>query len=809
MAWKNRRLDLARIPQILFLGIGAMCLMFATHGELAHAQLIKSSPQPLRVIKPSTPEIVLQEKEVTPPSSVAVYAQSDSVTLKSGSTDSIVKSLRVKRKIPFATLRASPVITLGKAKVDMKPVLANPASLFNVAARLRNQRALADVMSENTEVLEVDQGLIIRQFLTYRIKPGVCSNSARRMALLRSGVRCSTRLTSAERAAAFANPNDPHYVADRTKRAQAIVSASKTVAAEQSKIAGNLAQFRTMMKDSAQRAQIEREIGANEALRLEALGDVQLEAELRNSAETRVEQVMFVPAKDRLDRLIPSQITPFRPSMLQIPENVDAEHALQQQIFLTGFTLGREYEWRNRVSVSIKWCVVGCKRTYYAEVYAGFNYGFGLRFPIKTGGLYAYHRINNQESASVAPVFEPINGTSSDYAASGLAGNKLFDGKELVAQFGSYAGMSFKVPVLGSGGVRFDLEKDFTDGLPAPFTDGQFRPPTPGESNPPAAEIVFDNPDLIGGRGNFGVAGALVLPAVKVSLTSERLRLKLTDRISGIETEMLSSGQAYPLAVDPNDHSSSFSIGYPEYDLAFQVTPGLNARLFIDVAVWSDHWDWPVWFPQVAVTLPPGGTTFKCHENTICSRNYRYSPTVTEEEIGDISLPDDPIEAKAEEWARSFKKRWLPKCPQEEIKWCEVAINAVATNTRNGMINEMTALGTFPSSETNLVFIRRFAEADKMAPEIILNGKVRDVERYGKSLVEIYEPFWSNGCMDHRCRYNIHGLTEQYVKALMNRQQASPSAERNEVVSQENMQGNWAGRAKQEVESSEARARAH
>ena len=90
----------------------------------------------------------------------------------------------------------------------------------------------------------------------------------------------------------------------------------------------------------------------------------------------------------------------------------------------------------------------------------------------------------------------------------------------------------------------------------------------------------------------------------------EGIELAMNELLSGKVTEMESSGQTYPLAVNPQDHTSHFTIGNPEYNLAFQITPGLAARLFIDVAVWSDHWDWPVWFPQIAVTLPPDGATF-------------------------------------------------------------------------------------------------------------------------------------------------------------------------------------------------------
>ena len=82
-------------------------------------------------------------------------------------------------------------------------------------------------------------------------------------------------------------------------------------------------------------------------------------------------------------------------------------------------------------------------------------------------------------------------------------------------------------------------------------------------ANPLNREIILNDYDLLGGLANYGVVGARLLPGVKVGLTSERLHLMLKDNLSGTEKEMLNSGQTYPLAVDPKDHSSSFTLAIP------------------------------------------------------------------------------------------------------------------------------------------------------------------------------------------------------------------------------------------------------
>ena len=739
---------------------------------------------------------IRQAAEIAPPQQVAVYARPDSVTLKPGSTTEVLRALPVRRQLTLAQVRAQPVVTLaGGGRADLGPVLANPASTANIATQLRALPALAQVLVEDTQVIEVEQGLVIRQFISYRVRTGVCSDPAKRAQLLREGGSCMTRLSDPARAAAFADPANPRYIADPAKRTLALEKAKAGIAAEQAEAMQSIAQLRTMLQDPAQRAQIEAEVGAAEAARLGALDDAALAAEMANTAERQIEDVMFVPANDKRLSVASPKMRMATPQLAGKPERVEASHALPERMFLTGFTLGRDYEWRKRVSVTVSWCLLGCKKTYFAEAYAGFGYGFGLRFPIRMSGLYSYQRTGGQESASVAPVFEPIDGSPSDYSQSGLPGEKIFSGKELVAEFNSWAGMAYKLPVVGSDGVRLDIGKDFTTWLPAPFTNGQFRPPAPGDANPPTGEFFFDQVDLIGGLANFGVAGAKVVPALKISLTSDRLELKLKDHVSGTETLMSSSGRSYPLAVDATDHSSRFSIGYPEYTLAFNMTPGIAAKLWVDVAVWSDDWTWPVWFPQIGVTLPPGGATFACHAQTVCAREYVFSPDVAIDREGESALPDEPIARQIESWRRGFVNEWKPRCPWEKMKWCETAIVSIGQTTANTMDQEMRKPDARP-----VVFDLHQAKALVKAGEVIREAEIRDVETYGKSLAPVYEAVWAHGCTTQICRDRIHALVGEFVVAMVKRARNSGFIDRNQILAEEAKASRWAERAKHEVE---------
>ncbi len=249
---------------------------------------------------------------------------------------------------------------------------------------------------------------------------------------------------------------------------------------------------------------------------MSSLSDDQLKEEVINTATQRFEETAFVPnaqgmqyqhgAKDlriaagngemmaaqqvmdnpsaarstaasypRLMRIVPT--TAFHGT--SSPQTTDLD--LGTYIYLTGFTLAHDYEWSMGISTTINWCIVGCSDTYSVTVYAGFNYGFGLRFPIQTH--LKYHNVtqpNNTAAASLTATFAPINGSVTDFQSSGLGQDHLFDGKELVAQVGANAGVNFNLPVIGNNGIGFDPGVDFTNMLPPPYTGGHFLPPAPG-----------------------------------------------------------------------------------------------------------------------------------------------------------------------------------------------------------------------------------------------------------------------------------------------------------------------------------------
>jgi hypothetical protein len=628
-----------------------------------NAQPAVPNAQPLLPnAQPAVPNArpALPNDQPAPTRMASLHAIPNSVILRGGTQAETIQRLHVVRKYALPDLRSNSQVKVGEARLDFRPMLNNPKALFNIAEQLHAMPQHVQVRENTSEVSEVDQGLVIHHVLSYRILPGKCSDSGARAQLARAGVACFTSVPASERLAQFSRPGSPRYVADPGKRQAAIAAFQKNSALADVEVDKHIADLRKALADPGQHAAIVAQVGQPEASRMSSLSDNQLKDEMINSAVQRFEETMFVPklesgnyahpqhtltiaaasgemtaAEQLLRDGVPEHGGPSNyPKLLKMVPAAELRHfgastapagdkaadlEMGPYIFLTGFTIGHDYEWSWGVSITINWCLVGCSSTYGIDLHAGFNYGFGLRFPIQT--QFKYHAVvhpNRSPEANLTASFKPINGTINDFFSAGLSGDQMFDAKELVAQVGADAGYSVNLPVVG-GSNDFKVGVDFTDLLPAPYTHGHFLPPAPGEHGIDTP-FVFDTLDLLGDLLNFGVVGGQVFPAVNINLHSDKLQFTLNDEIQRRQTRLTSTGQTVSVAVTPGTagNDSHFSIGDPVYNLGFTLTPGLNPRVFVDIAVWSNNWNWPVWFPQLAVDLPPNGIDFGCHAGTTC-----------------------------------------------------------------------------------------------------------------------------------------------------------------------------------------------
>ena len=786
------------------------------------------------------------QANIDPPAD-ATRAVEGSVTLRAGSHAATMQTLRVLRQIPLDTIRANPSIALGRTQVNFAPVLNNPGGLINLGARLSTMPQQVELISDHSELVEVEQGLLLHNFVSYRIKPGVCSDGARRRQIGNSGIDCFKMVTEAERTARFATPGDAHYVSDPRRRAGAVAMAQKAAERAHQAVAKHLATFREMLADPVKRQPIVANLGAAEVERLAGLNDESLQAELINTSKHSAEDVLFVPNVDApasglVARL---QTTPSREAALRQRETMFSDLASrasiaqrskikvpagagdhfdeftlldqdtgEEGVLLTGFTLAKQYEWKARAEVTIDWCVIDCSDTYYVEASAGFHFAVGLRFPIKIGGKTHFNHVNGQDSADVTPTFELINGSSSQFAATGLPADLLFDGKELVAQFGAHGGFGYSLPSLlgaalgipGSGGASTSVEIDATDYLPAPFTGGQFRPPAPHDSNPPRFMKVFDQIDLLGGIANFGVAGAVVNPAVGFELRSNDLHLTLHDLVNGTERKLTQSGQSIPLGVDAVDHSAHFAIGDPVYNLALEVTPGIDPKLFIDIDVWSDSWSWPIWFPQASVELPPGGADFSCHYGTQCARLYKVSSRGIEAKqednlaaARDSGQNDIQFASGLNQWKNDFSSNYMSSCTDSA---CKVGVSFIRTGYALGAQQRHAQN---PSLTFQAIKSSYLVGADADAKVLVDESQARQTKVASNSFAALQFAIWSNRCSDSLCIHNLHGILFFEVWEMNAEQQQHPDESTQQIIAKVGQQ--YAVAAEQEIAASKGRSK--
>lgn len=557
------------------------------------------------------------------PAPVSPPALSRTIIVHSANPLGTIERMPVERELSLPEIRATRALQMGSSTIDLSAMLDNPDALPNVAARLETVPAVS-VRAAAVTAYVVPQGLIVRSFLNYRIKPGSCSDASQRRQIEQAGVGCARRMSDEQRVADYSNPESERFVADPALRSQAIAKARRDWAAQDAEAQAQVANLRSILATPAERQKIEAELGAEATARLEQLDDTALAGEVVSAAETKIEDVMFIPKEDELDRTLGRVRADFqRELLIPKPSKIVTNQPIDKIVFLTGFTLGRQYEWSKRIEKTIKWCWVGCAVTYYAGARAGFSYGFGLRFPIVVDGNFRYEKDGSGERASLTANLTPVDGSPAQYSAAGLAGSQMFNAQEFVAELKGSAGYEYKLPLIGESSRGVSMGYDLASKLPAPYANGQFTPPMPGTTS---GEIpfVFDSIDLLMGYGNWGAAGILVHPAVKVGLHSDSLRFTVHDHVASSDIELV-NGAKVALAIDSATAQSRFSLRAPVYNLSFIATPGVEGRAFIDVGVWSNSWHFPVWFPQIAITLPPGGIDFACHAGTICNRDFVYA----------------------------------------------------------------------------------------------------------------------------------------------------------------------------------------
>ena len=392
-----------------------------------------------------------------------------------------------------------------KGKINISGYELNPNSikLLNRSLRRKIQSIkglnnLATLKSANSEVLELNKGLIIQSKLSYSLKPGACATYKSKLS--RAGIQCGSKEDLKSSIASLSRRGSPNYISNTNKRRFAI----KNLENSQLEILKETKKARAALEDP----EVISTLGAATVKRLKKMSDEDLAVEVLNTADQVIEETVFIPkaesfknlrkvgtlqgnslrnitknlSKQKITKLPKYKI----PKKIANPAPVDRS-STKEDIFLTGFTFGKQYEWRKKWTKSVKWCWTGCKRTYYVEPYATFGYGLGLRFPVKANLSFN----SDGTRAKVTPTFTPINANSGQYRQTGMRQNQVFNGQELVAEMSARAGLTMKLPFVGRKCMSRGYDRDLTDNLPAPFRNGHFTSPSPGRPLPTAAPVFF------------------------------------------------------------------------------------------------------------------------------------------------------------------------------------------------------------------------------------------------------------------------------------------------------------------------------
>lgn len=558
-------------------------------------------------------------------------------------------NLRVLRTFQIQQLPPGTLTNLGGYQINLESIRRFSTALDARANAVRQLGSLAKVLNQQSIISELQDGLLISTELSYSVQLGACLQQA--SALARAGIGCRRPAGLEQSIAAISDPGSDRYIADASKRREAV---QKLQAARQDtlKIAAQARQ--ALIKPDVAKA-----LGGGTAQVLRTLDDDQLANELFNAGQRKFEEAIYIPSTASLQtfkRIKTLQQTHFRnlqqsssPSKAVYqftarepaePREVDplllastnlsnllitsnnANTQVKRDTFLAGFTLGKDYEWRKRFSVTVDpcfWPMDDCPRTYFLEPFAKFGYGLGLRFPIRSALTFEPGR--NGQPGSITADFDPFDGAPADYTAAGISRDQLFEGQELVAELSAEAGFSYKVP--GSRDtVSFRIGRDLTDQLPAPFTGGNFTPPSPERPLPVVAPIFINDIDLLFGNANFGVVWAKLHPGLKADLTSRSLNFKLVDNLAGNSSQTISSGQRR--SVTTQNNQAKITLKDPKYNVTFTITPGIQYKVGVDLLVWEDSYKDSIWLPQLSVTLPPQGADFSCHAGTRCSQTYTF-----------------------------------------------------------------------------------------------------------------------------------------------------------------------------------------
>lgn len=539
----------------------------------------------------------------------------------------------------------------GEARVDLRPYLSSPTSLSTIHRNLQNN-VMAGSLKGNAQILRSTRtkGLVITEQLSFQPKSSTCSS--RTIPAASKGFCFNTSRGSLKRKSSGRSLSIPGGTRAPIDN-RISVKDKKTLRAKATILSNNLKKA-SKGEGNAKLPSWAKNLSRSALQRLASSDLKALEKALLNNSKVRISRTIYMPPANVSLREISKlptikKIKNYRARNGQAtytssaPRN-NAGRAFEHQtkhIFLTGFTYADSFYWGDVYEYEVDYGI----GTELIGVYpfASAYYGFGVRFPLEVTNTYKYQG-GNRSNAQVNVSIKPIDGDDSEYLQTGLAGDMVFNGKEIVAELGGYAGVSYNTP-FGNGTLQTpsDAKIDFTNYLPDSLNKGNFAPPTYG-GNLPLADPIIVPLDLMGGIGNYSISdfgiSVTAYPGVTIGLTSTDMGIKLLDnKNNNLATSISYKRNRKRGSVKVVQGKSRYILKEPYYNLALSLTPGVQLSGSAGLGAWSTSLTEYIDFPSLAINIPTDGVPFSCHKGTTCTRTYSVNNLTREAETESTSSP--------------------------------------------------------------------------------------------------------------------------------------------------------------------------
>ena len=530
-------------------------------------------------------------------------------------------NLNLKRIKVFSNLQNFKVeagrtpMTIGKSKINLAPFINNPNSLTSLSSSL-NRIAVPGTISSKAEILRSPNngGIAIVEEISFQPKPSACKSTQTKAAR----DFCFTK--KSKRKKGGTNSSTSSLTLSRL---------SKNLKINLNKKAnGSNANLPSWAKNASPQA----------IASLSQASESELTKLMLDNAQIRISNTLYLfPSKSATQTLKKLElIQKDRNNSTQRTTNNgntstqtrSGTYQIGPNIFLTGFTYADSFFWSKTFEYNLDY---GAGSTLMRITpYTEFSYGLGLRFPVQIEGQYTYNT-SNKRQANIQISANPINGSYQQYQSTGLSGDLLFGGREIVAEIAADAGIEYQLPA-GNGRIRppgMPFRLDFTEHLPSAFKTnriaGDFAPPN---LQRPLSGIAEAPIDLLAGKGDY-TAGDYgfdfeVKPALKINLNNSELGFTLQDlkNNSSQQVRLRNNNQSTKSIRVDSRGRSKFKIKDPYYELTLNLTPGIRLKGSVDVGAWEKRMNEFIPFPALAIKIPSDGLQFDCHKGTICGRTY-------------------------------------------------------------------------------------------------------------------------------------------------------------------------------------------